>query len=78
LAFYDVLAAQHCESLYAAGLKDVENVIRVLATRECEGEGSKFDRLRTEREGAELQAELARLAPPDQAGSWPQRNTGAR
>jgi len=61
LAFYRVLAAQQSESLYAAGLKDIESAIRVLATREREGEGSKFDRLRTERERAELLAELALL-----------------
>jgi outer membrane protein, heavy metal efflux system len=61
LAFYRVLAAQQSESLYAGGLKEIENVIRVLATREREGEGSKFDRLRTERERAELLAELALL-----------------
>ncbi|MEX2262715.1 MAG: TolC family protein [Bryobacteraceae bacterium] len=58
-AFYRVLAAQYSETVYAAGLKDIENVIRVLAAREREGEGSKFDRLRTERERAELLAELA-------------------
>ncbi|MBI4905156.1 MAG: TolC family protein [Acidobacteria bacterium] len=60
-AFYRVLAAQQSESIYASGLKDIENVIRVLADREREGEGSKFDRLRTERERAELLAELALL-----------------
>jgi cobalt-zinc-cadmium efflux system outer membrane protein len=58
-AFYHVLAAQHIETTYSTGLKDVENVIGVLANREREGEGSKFDRLRTERERAELLAELA-------------------
>lgn len=58
-AFYRVLAEQQSETIYAAGLKDIENVIRVLADREREGEGSKFDRLRTERERAELLAELA-------------------
>jgi len=60
-AFYRVLAAQQSETIYAAGLKDIENAIRVLAVRELEGEGSKFDRLRTERERAELLAELALL-----------------
>jgi cobalt-zinc-cadmium efflux system outer membrane protein len=45
--------------MYAASLKDIENVIRVLADREREGEGSKFDRLRIERERAELLADLA-------------------
>jgi len=58
-AFYRVLATQQSETIYAAGLKDIENIIRVLAAREREGEGSKFDRLRTERERAELLAELA-------------------
>jgi outer membrane protein, heavy metal efflux system len=60
-AFYRVLAAQQSETLYTAGLKDIENVIRVLAERERAGEGSKFDRLRTERERAEMLAELALL-----------------
>ncbi len=58
-AFYRVLAAQHSEAIHAASLKDIENVIRVLTNREREGEGAKFDRLRTERERAELLAELA-------------------
>jgi cobalt-zinc-cadmium efflux system outer membrane protein len=58
-AFYRVLAAQQSKTIYAAGLKDIENVIRVLSERERAGEGSKFDRLRTERERAEMLAELA-------------------
>jgi outer membrane protein, heavy metal efflux system len=58
-AFYRVLAAQQRESIHTAGLKDIDNVIRVLAEREREGEGTKFDRLRTERERAEMLAELA-------------------
>jgi cobalt-zinc-cadmium efflux system outer membrane protein len=58
-AFYRVLAAQQSESIYASGLKEIEGVIRVLAERERQGEGSKFDRLRTERERAEMLAELA-------------------
>lgn len=59
LAFYQALAAQEREAVYAEALKEIENVIRVLRDREREGEGSKFDRLRTERERAELLAELA-------------------
>ncbi len=59
--FYRVLAAQQSESIYAAGLKEMENVIRVLISRENVGEGSRFDRLRAERERAELLAELALL-----------------
>jgi cobalt-zinc-cadmium efflux system outer membrane protein len=59
LAFYQLLAAQERERVYSTGLKEIENVIRVLRDREREGEGSKFDRIRTERERAELLAELA-------------------
>ena len=58
-AFYRVLASQERVTLYAAGAKDMDNVIRVLRDREREGEGSKFDRLRAERERAELLAEVA-------------------
>ena len=59
LAFYQLLGAQERERVYSTGLKEIENVIRVLRDREREGEGSKFDRMRTERERAELLAELA-------------------
>ncbi len=59
LAFYQLLGAQERERVYSIGLKEIENVIRVLRDREREGEGSKFDRMRTERERAELLAELA-------------------
>ena len=58
-AFYRILTAQQSESIYESGLKEIENVIRVLAERERQCEGSKFDRLRTERERAEMLAELA-------------------
>jgi cobalt-zinc-cadmium efflux system outer membrane protein len=59
LAFYQALATQEREAVYAGGLREIESVIQVLRDREREGEGSKFDRLRTERERAELLAELA-------------------
>ena len=58
-AFHRVVAAQHRQALYGAALMDIEKVIRILSDREREGEGSKFDRLRTERERAELLAESA-------------------
>jgi cobalt-zinc-cadmium efflux system outer membrane protein len=58
-AFYRVLASQQRETILTEGLKNMEGVIRVLRDREREGEGSKFDRLRAERERAELLAELA-------------------
>ncbi len=60
-AFYRALAAQERQNVLALGVKEIEEVIRVLAAREREGEGTKFDRLRTERERAEMQAELALL-----------------
>lgn len=59
LAFYQTLAAQQREAVIAGGLKEIERAIQVLRDREREGEGSKYDRLRTERERAELLAELA-------------------
>lgn len=59
VAFFQALAAQEREALYAAGISDIEKVIRVLRDREREGEGSRFDRIRTERERVELIAELS-------------------
>lgn len=58
LAFYQTLATQERKAVYVGGLREIEGVIQVLRDREREGEGSKFDRLRTERERAELLAEL--------------------
>ncbi len=59
LAFYRLLALQGRQGVLDATLKDMQEVIRVLATREKEGEGSLFDRLRGERELVEIRAELA-------------------
>lgn len=58
LAFYQALTGQERAAVYGAALKDIEDVIRVLREREREGEGARFDRIRTERERAELLAEL--------------------
>ena len=58
LAFYEALAAQERERVYSAALKEIDDIIRVLREREKEGEGAPFDRLRTERERAEMLAEL--------------------
>jgi outer membrane protein, heavy metal efflux system len=60
-AFYRLLAAQSRETVYSTNLKDIDDVIRVLRERELQGEGSKFDRLRAERERAEILSELALL-----------------
>lgn len=59
LAFYQALTAQEREAVYSTSLREIGGVIRILQDREREGEGSKFDRLRTERERAELLAEVA-------------------
>src|SRR5688572_12477701 len=58
-AFYRVLTSQNREFVYLASLKEIDEVIRVLRAREQQGEGSRFDRIRMERERAELLAELA-------------------
>jgi outer membrane protein, heavy metal efflux system len=60
-AFFRLLAAQRREAIYLEGTKEIEKVIQVLQEREREGEGSKFDRLRMERERAEMLAELELL-----------------
>jgi cobalt-zinc-cadmium efflux system outer membrane protein len=59
LAFYRLLSAQQREAVLADGRRDLEEVIRVLRTREQEGEGSRYDRLRSERELAEYLSQLA-------------------
>jgi len=59
LAFYRLLAGQRREGVLGDGLRDLEEVIRVLRTREQEGEGSRYDRLRAERELAEYRSQLA-------------------
>ncbi len=64
VAFYRMVAAQRRQSVLADGLRDLEGVIRILRTRESEGEGSKYDRLRAEREMAEYRSQLA-LAQTD-------------
>ncbi len=64
VAFYRMMAAQRRQGVLADGLKDLEGVIRILRARESEGEGSKYDRLRAEREMAEYRSQLA-LAQTD-------------
>ena len=58
-AFYSVLAAQQREEAMAASLSRIEEVIRILRAREAEGEGSRYDRIRAEREHLEIEADLA-------------------
>ena len=61
LAFYRLLALQERDAVLGSTIKDLQEVIRVLTTREKEGEGSRFDRLRGEREMVEIQAEMTSL-----------------
>jgi cobalt-zinc-cadmium efflux system outer membrane protein len=58
LAFYRVLAAQRQQEALDAAYHDLEEILRVLAVREREGEGSRYDRLRVERELRELKTDL--------------------
>jgi cobalt-zinc-cadmium efflux system outer membrane protein len=59
LAFYRLIAAQRREAVLNEGLRDLMGVVQVLRTRENEGEGSRYDRLRAEREVAEYRSQLA-------------------
>jgi outer membrane protein, heavy metal efflux system len=57
-AFYGLLAAQERTAIMEAGMLPLREIVRVLLEREKEKEGSKFDRLRAERELAETEAAL--------------------
>ena len=59
LAFTDLLLAQDRVRSLEAGVGRLDALIGVLRTREEAGEGSRFDRLRAEREVAEVDADLA-------------------
>ena len=59
LAFTDLLLAQDRVGSLEAGVGRLDALIGVLRTREEAGEGSRFDRLRAEREVAEVDADLA-------------------
>ena len=58
-AFHALVRAQVRGSALQQAIDEIGKVIRILAEREKEGEGSKYDRLRAEREAVELRAELA-------------------
>jgi cobalt-zinc-cadmium efflux system outer membrane protein len=57
LAFYSLVRAQEREAVLRRGIEEITRLRRILSDREKEGEGSKYDRLRAEREIAELRAE---------------------
>lgn len=58
-AFAVLVLAQDRESVIARSLKELENLLDILRTREQEGEGSRYDRMRGERALAEIEADLA-------------------
>jgi outer membrane protein, heavy metal efflux system len=59
MAFYRALSAQQQAEVFRAGLTQIDSIIRLLRAREQEGEGSRYDRVRVERETADLRADLA-------------------
>lgn len=58
LAFYRMVAAQDRVGLLDASIAEAEQLIRLLRQREDEGEGSRYDRVRAEREVAELRTDV--------------------
>jgi cobalt-zinc-cadmium efflux system outer membrane protein len=59
LEFYRIVSVQERMRTVSASIGDVEQLVRVLRQREEEGEGSRYDRLRAEREVAELRTDFA-------------------
>lgn len=59
VAFYRALAAQLQAQTIRSALAQVDSILDILRIREQEGEGSRYDRLRVEREIAELRADAA-------------------
>jgi cobalt-zinc-cadmium efflux system outer membrane protein len=58
VAFYRMIASQYRLRILSTGTHEVEQLIRILRQREDEGEGSRYDRLRAEREAAELRTDI--------------------
>src|SRR5207248_5104197 len=58
LAFYRIVASQERLRLLSTGASDIQQLIGILSKREDEGEGSRYDRLRAEREAAELRVDV--------------------
>lgn len=59
VAFYRALAAQQQAEMIQTGLTRIDAILDLLKLREQEGEGSRYDRVRVEREAAELRADAA-------------------
>ena len=58
LAFTALLLAQERTRVLDSGLSELQRMVDVLLAREREGEGSRFDRLRAEREVADIETDL--------------------
>ena len=58
IAFYRMVASQERVRLLSNNAGEIEQLIRILRQREEEGEGSRYDRLRGERELTELRTDL--------------------
>lgn len=56
-AFFRMVAAQERVSALSSRIGEVEGLVRILRRREEEGEGSRYDRLRAERELIELRTD---------------------
>jgi len=50
IAFFRMVSAQDLAGLVTNRIREVEELVRILRRREEEGEGSRYDRLRAERE----------------------------
>src|SRR5215813_9020366 len=57
-AFFRMVASQERVRLLSDSAQEVEQLIRILRQRESEGEGSRYDRVRAERELTELRLDM--------------------
>ncbi len=57
LAFYDLVLAQKRKDAVREAIVELQEVVRILREREREGESALFDRLRAERELADIESE---------------------
>src|SRR4030095_12500719 len=62
MVFYQLLEAQEKQRILQSSTEELDEVVGILRRRETEGEGSRFDRLRVERELFESHADLAAAA----------------
>jgi len=57
LAFYELVLAQDRKQIISYAIIELQEVVRILREREREGESALFDRLRAERELADIESE---------------------